>query len=90
MLGPERSAEFYNIGSTLQSTNTSQYINIVTASTSYKPLALSATSNTTAWGLEGDTIITTTGSSFGRRKFTLMAPSMDAALFDNNLLRVWS
>ena len=51
--------------------NTSQYINIVPASTSYKPLALAATSNTTAWGLEGDTLITTTGSSFGRREAAL-------------------
>jgi hypothetical protein len=67
-MGPESSAEAFTIGSTIQSTNTSQYLNILTASTSYKPLEFSASGSTTAWGLEGDTIITMTGSGFGRRE----------------------
>jgi hypothetical protein len=46
------------------------YLNIATASTSYKPLVWGATGETTAWGLEGDTIITVRGSSYGRRKYS--------------------
>jgi hypothetical protein len=69
VLGPESRAEAFNIGGTIQSTNSSLYLNIVSASTSYKPITFSATSETTAWGLEGDTIITVQGSSFGRREW---------------------
>jgi hypothetical protein len=68
VLGPETSGEDFTIGSTIQSKQTSQYLNIVAASTSYKPLVFEKTGSTTAWGLEGDTIITVTGSSYGRRE----------------------
>ena len=71
-MGPESSADDFTIGSTIQSKKTSQFLNIQTASTSYKPLVWGATGDTTAWGLEGDTIITTTGSSYGRRKYTIL------------------
>lgn len=67
VLGPVATAEFYDITTTIQSTNTSMYLNIGTATTSYLPLSFSKTANTTAWGLEGDTIITTTASSYGRQ-----------------------
>lgn len=67
VLGPEAAADEFTIGRTIQSRKTSQYLNIQTASTSYKPLAWEATGTTTAWGLEGDTIITVQGSSYGRR-----------------------
>ncbi|OCL14812.1 hypothetical protein AOQ84DRAFT_425915 [Glonium stellatum] len=67
VLGPAASGEYFTIGSTIQSTNTSNYLNIGTASTSYKPLSFSKTSNTTAWALEGDTIITATASTYGRQ-----------------------
>ncbi|KAH8887741.1 SPX-domain-containing protein [Thozetella sp. PMI_491] len=67
VLGPEASGELFNIGSTIQSTNTSQYINIGSESTSYKSLTFGKTASTAAWGLEGDTIITTTSSSYGRQ-----------------------
>ena len=67
-MGPESSADDFTIGSTIQSKKTSQFLNIQTASTSYKPLVWGKTGDTTAWGLEGDTIITTTGSSYGRRE----------------------
>lgn len=69
MLGPESAADEFTIGGTIQSKKTSKYLNIQTATTSYKPLAWGATGDTTAWGLEGDTIITVQGSSYGRRKF---------------------
>ncbi|KAF2741191.1 hypothetical protein EJ04DRAFT_571895 [Polyplosphaeria fusca] len=82
VLGPESSAEDFNIGTTIQSKQTSQYLNILTASTSYKPLTFSAAGDTTAWGLEGDTIITTTGSSYGRQLNFLACKSSDANYYD--------
>jgi hypothetical protein len=69
VLGPASSGDNYTIGSTIQSVTTKQYLNINTASTSYKPLSFGSSANTTAWGLEGDTIITVQGSTYGRRKF---------------------
>jgi len=73
VMGPVDSSEYYVIGTTIQSTNTSMYLNILPAvgGKSYLPLSLNATSSTTAWGLEGDTIITETGSTYGRRKSLL-------------------
>lgn len=68
VMGPEATSEYFAIGETIQSTNTSLYLNIGEASTSYLPLSFDATATTTAWGLEGDTIITTNGSPYGRRK----------------------
>ncbi|KFZ00016.1 hypothetical protein V500_01207 [Pseudogymnoascus sp. VKM F-4518 (FW-2643)] len=68
VMGPEATSEYFTIGETIQSTNTSLYLNIGEASTSYLPLSFDTTATTTAWGLEGDTIITTNGSPYGRRK----------------------
>jgi hypothetical protein len=68
VMGPEATSEYFTIGETIQSTNTSLYLNIGEASTSYLPLTFDATATTTAWGLEGDTIITTNGSPYGRRE----------------------
>jgi hypothetical protein len=68
VLGPENAADEFTIGGTIQSKTTSLYLNIASASTSYKPLVWGATGETTAWGLEGDTIITVQGSSYGRRE----------------------
>ncbi|KAG7054725.1 hypothetical protein JMJ77_0007200 [Colletotrichum scovillei] len=67
VLGPEASAEFFNIAGTIQSANSSSYLNIGGDATSYKTLSLSNASGTSAWGLEGDTIITTQSSSWGRQ-----------------------
>lgn len=69
VLGPEASSEYFNIDGSIQSTNTSMYLNIGDDSTSYKTLTFEESSSTTAWGLEGDTIITTQSSSYGRRGF---------------------
>lgn len=66
-MGPEATGEYFAIGSTIQSQNTSLYLNIGTSAASYLPLTFDATANTTAWGLEGDTIITEQSSSYGRR-----------------------
>jgi len=67
-MGPEAAGELFTIGSTIKSQTTNLYLNIGTGSSSYLPLSLDATATTTAWGLEGDTIITANGSKYGRRK----------------------
>jgi hypothetical protein len=74
VLGPEAAADTFDIGGTIQSTKTKMYLEIGSDSTSYKTLKFSNTSSTKAWGLEGDTIITTQGSSFGRRKCLPLPP----------------
>jgi hypothetical protein len=70
VLGPEATAEEFDIGGTIKSTETGLYININSDDpASYKSLGFGETGTTTAWGLEGDTIITKQGTSFGRREF---------------------
>jgi hypothetical protein len=69
VLGPESAADEFTIGGTIQSRKSSLYLNIQNATTSYKPLKWEAQASTTAWGLEGDTIITVQGSSYGRRRY---------------------
>lgn len=70
VMGPEASSEYFNISDTIQSTNTSMFLNIGVGGSgvSYLPLSFDAASGASPWGLEGDTIITTEGSSYGRRK----------------------
>ncbi|KAI3400153.1 hypothetical protein diail_4385 [Diaporthe ilicicola] len=68
VMGPESSSEYFNINGSIQSTNTSLYLNVGSDSTSYKTLTLGSTASTSAWALEGDTIITAQSSSWGRRE----------------------
>lgn len=69
-MGPESSSEYFEIGSgSIKSVNGSAaYLTVGSDSTSYKTLKLS-TNTTTApgWGLEGDTIITSQSSAWGRQ-----------------------
>ncbi|CAJ2511707.1 Uu.00g073320.m01.CDS01 [Anthostomella pinea] len=70
VMGPEASSEYYTIAGTIQSTNSSAYLDIAGAdTTSYKTLSFSNGSSaaTSAWALEGDTIITSTSSDYGRQ-----------------------
>jgi hypothetical protein len=67
VLGPQSTSEYFNINGSIQSTNSSLYLNIGADSTSYKTLTFDKTASTTVWGLEGDTIITTKASSYGRQ-----------------------
>ncbi|KAI1506385.1 hypothetical protein F5X99DRAFT_403750 [Biscogniauxia marginata] len=79
VMGPEASSEYFEIGSptpgTIQSTNSSAYLNIVEDTASYKTLVFAAEGEgdgegegrTDAWALEGDTIITSTASAYGRQ-----------------------
>ncbi|KFY08955.1 hypothetical protein V492_05766 [Pseudogymnoascus sp. VKM F-4246] len=82
VMGPEATSEYFTIGETIQSTNTSLYLNIVEASTSYLPLSFDATATTTAWELEGDTIITSNGSPYGRQLNFLVCDSSTAGYYD--------
>lgn len=68
-MGPESSSEYFDVAGTIESVNTTRYLNIGSDSTSYKTVTFSNASTTTGWGLEGDTIITTTASTWGRREF---------------------
>ena len=69
-MGPEKTAEFFNITSTIQSTNTSLFLNIAAGeTTSYKTLTFGNVSTDKPWGLEGDTIITAGASTWKRREF---------------------
>lgn len=81
VIGPENAADEFTIGGTIQSKKTGKYLNIQTTTTSYKPLAWESEGVTTAWGLEGDTIITVQTSSYGRRKLALLERS--------SVLRSW-
>ncbi|CAN9365573.1 unnamed protein product [Alternaria alternata] len=90
VLGPETAADEFTIGGTIQSKKTSLYLNIATTSTSYKPLVWGTTGDTTAWGLEGDTIITVQGSSYGRRKHPRRAKFPRMQIDGRKLLRLVS
>lgn len=63
VLGPESSSGYFTISGSISLNNadgSKLYLNVnESASTSYKPLSLGTTATTTDWGLEGDTIITT-------------------------------
>lgn len=63
VLGPEASSGRFTLGSTISLNNANGsklYLNIDNSGTqSYKSLAFGSTATTTNWGLEGDTIITT-------------------------------
>lgn len=63
VLGPESSSGYFTIGDTISLINldgTLPYLNVdESVVTSYKPVTFNSTATTTDWGLEGDTIITT-------------------------------
>ncbi|KAG6874471.1 hypothetical protein C0995_010381 [Termitomyces sp. Mi166 len=82
VLGPESSSGYFTIESTISLNNadgSKLYLNIDTSGTaSYKPLTLDATATTTDWGLEGDTIITTSP----RQLNFLACATNDATIYD--------
>lgn len=70
-MAAEATAERFIISGSIQDTTSGLYLNADTsATTSYKAISFGATATTTGWGLEGDTIITTNASVFGRRKLS--------------------
>lgn len=75
VLGPEASSGYFNIsGSIRLNSSPYQYLNIVNATTSYKPLTFDSAATFTGWALEGDTIITSTSSTYGRQLNFLACP----------------
>ncbi|KAH8730581.1 hypothetical protein GQ44DRAFT_448965 [Phaeosphaeriaceae sp. PMI808] len=82
VLGPESSADEFTIGGTIQSRKTALYLNLQNVTMSYKPLKWEAVATTKEWGLEGDTIITVQGSSYGRQLNWLVCKSSDANYYD--------
>ncbi|KAF8602401.1 hypothetical protein BDV93DRAFT_607609 [Ceratobasidium sp. AG-I] len=76
-------ASFVISGSiSLVSSSPTVYLNVLSASTSYKPLAFNSTATTTNWGLEGDTIITTTSSPWGRQLNFLACATSTTGKYD--------
>lgn len=71
VVAAEATAGEFTISGSVQETNSSKYLNIQEADTSYKPLAFGANENFTGWDLEGDTLITAEASEYGRRKVFL-------------------
>jgi hypothetical protein len=71
VVGAEATAGEFTIGSSVQETASGKYLNIKEGDASYKDLAFGAAENFSGWGLEGDTLITTDASEYGRRKFPL-------------------
>lgn len=63
VMGPESDSEYFDITTSIQSTNTSLYLNIVEGDTaSYKTLVFGEAGDTSGWGLEG--VLTLTFPSF--------------------------
>lgn len=69
VVAAEATAGEFTISESVQETTSSKYLNIQEADTSFKPLAFGAKENFSGWGLEGDTLITTEASEYGRRRF---------------------
>ncbi|KAH0611403.1 uncharacterized protein H6S33_010668 [Morchella sextelata] len=68
VMAAEATAERFIISGSIQDTTSGLYLNVdSSATTSYKAISFGATATTTGWGLEGDTIITTNASVFGRQ-----------------------
>ena len=71
-MGPEATSDFFTIGGTIQSTNSSAYLTVAAGDASYKTLRFADSSaGGDVWALEGDTIITGQGSSWGRRELSI-------------------
>ncbi|ETW80988.1 cellulose-growth-specific protein [Heterobasidion irregulare TC 32-1] len=82
VLGPEASSGYFTIDGTIAlngADGTSLYLNVdESAATSYKALTFDSAAVTTDWGLEGDTIITTSP----RQLNFLACATNDATVYD--------
>ncbi|KAI0054167.1 carbohydrate-binding module family 1 protein [Auriscalpium vulgare] len=81
VLGPVGTSGYFTLGTTITLPNTDGsllYLNVnESAPNSYKPLLLGTTATTTDWGLEGDTIITTSP----RQLNFLACPTSDSTVY---------
>ncbi|KAK2764945.1 hypothetical protein FQN54_008644 [Arachnomyces sp. PD_36] len=67
VVAAEATAGEFTITESVQETTSGKYLNVQEADTSFKPLAFGAQENFSGWGLEGDTLITTDASEYGRQ-----------------------
>ncbi|CAG7853748.1 SubName: Full=Uncharacterized protein {ECO:0000313/EMBL:CCA68016.1} [Serendipita indica DSM 11827] len=83
VLGPQSSGGYFTINGSIKLNNASPalYLNIASSSTSYKALTFSTSPTFTGWGLEGDTIVTVTGSLYGRQLNFLACPSSTSGYY---------
>jgi len=71
VLGPESTDGRFNVSSTIilnsPTGGAPLYLNIASGNASYLPVSFGTTASTTGWALEGDTIITSQSSPWGRQ-----------------------
>lgn len=67
VLGPVGSSGYYNINGAIQTSGGGPYLNIDSGTASYRQLTFNSTATFSGWTLEGDTIITSQTSSYGRQ-----------------------
>ncbi|KAH7107750.1 hypothetical protein BKA62DRAFT_145344 [Auriculariales sp. MPI-PUGE-AT-0066] len=83
VLGPEASSGYFNISGSIQLTGSSPtYLNIGSETTSYRSLSFGTASTFSGWGLEGDTIITTQSSSYGRQLNFAVCPASTSGYYN--------
>jgi len=65
ILGPEASASNFTVGSTVEMSGATLFLNVnMNVTTSYKPLTLDSTAKTTTWTMSGDTIVASGQQNF--------------------------
>ncbi|KAG8984087.1 hypothetical protein FRB90_005585 [Tulasnella sp. 427] len=67
VIGPESSAGYFTINGSIKLNGPNVYLNIANGTTSYRALTFDSAPTFTGWALEGDTIITSQSSSYGRQ-----------------------
>ncbi|KAJ3044684.1 hypothetical protein HDV00_001088 [Rhizophlyctis rosea] len=85
VLGSESTGGRYIIANgKIQTVGSGLYLNYENTTNGYKALTFDATSTSTGWGLEGDTIITTNGSPLGRQLNFLVCGSQNVLYLATN------
>ncbi|KAG8911110.1 hypothetical protein FRC00_007058 [Tulasnella sp. 408] len=67
VIGPEASSGHFTINGSIKLNGANLYLNIASGTTSYRALTFDSTASFTGWALEGDTIITSQSSQYGRQ-----------------------
>ncbi|KAF8311946.1 hypothetical protein DL93DRAFT_1351196 [Clavulina sp. PMI_390] len=83
VLGPEDSGAYFvfNSDGSLSVSGSGLYLNLANTTSTYPQLTMGSTANFFGWGLEGDTIITTTTSTFGRQLNFLVCTTSDTNIY---------
>ncbi|KAG8785614.1 hypothetical protein FRC15_001047 [Serendipita sp. 397] len=76
VLGPQSSGGYFTINGTIKlNSSPPVYLNIASTTNTYKALTFDSTATFSGWALEGDTLVTATGSAYGRQLNFLACPS---------------